>query len=101
MAVCQVCGKQNPPGVEYCEDCGAALVADPAAGSTRGAEPGSSQSAAGAGAWLPSGEPAVERAAEGAPLPDQPPPGEAASTFGAPGGQAPSEGTRRPRLLVK
>ncbi len=25
MQTCQVCGKQNPAGVEYCEDCGASL----------------------------------------------------------------------------
>jgi pSer/pThr/pTyr-binding forkhead associated (FHA) protein len=27
VAVCQVCQKANPPGVEYCEDCGAAMTA--------------------------------------------------------------------------
>ncbi len=26
MQTCQVCGKQNPTGVEYCEDCGASLT---------------------------------------------------------------------------
>lgn len=27
MVTCQVCGNENPPGVEYCEDCGASLAA--------------------------------------------------------------------------
>ncbi len=26
MLKCQVCGRENPPGVEYCEDCGASLT---------------------------------------------------------------------------
>lgn len=26
MATCTICGKENPVGVEYCEDCGAALT---------------------------------------------------------------------------
>ncbi len=26
MATCAICGKENPAGVEYCEDCGAALA---------------------------------------------------------------------------
>jgi hypothetical protein len=30
MAICTICGKENPAGAEYCEDCGAALT--PAAG---------------------------------------------------------------------
>ena len=25
MQTCEVCGKQNPPGLEYCEDCGTSL----------------------------------------------------------------------------
>jgi hypothetical protein len=29
MQTCQVCGKQNPTGVDYCEDCGAALTQTP------------------------------------------------------------------------
>jgi hypothetical protein len=29
MQTCQVCSKENPAGVEYCEDCGAALTAAP------------------------------------------------------------------------
>src|SRR5687767_1077396 len=31
MAKCQVCGKENPAGVEYCEDCGASLKGLPQA----------------------------------------------------------------------
>ncbi len=27
MVACTICGKENPVGVEYCEDCGAALAA--------------------------------------------------------------------------
>ena len=37
MHTCQVCGKDNPAGVEYCEDCGAVLT---------GAGPGASQGSA-------------------------------------------------------
>jgi hypothetical protein len=45
MQACQVCGKDNPAGVEYCEDCGAALSggAGQAAGS---AAPGASNPSA-------------------------------------------------------
>ncbi|HEY8600764.1 MAG TPA: FHA domain-containing protein [Thermomicrobiales bacterium] len=36
MVACTICGKENPAGVEYCEDCGAALNA------TAGAPPADS-----------------------------------------------------------
>lgn len=39
MQQCQVCQKQNPAGVEYCEDCGAAL------GQAESAQPAASPSA--------------------------------------------------------
>ena len=47
MQACQVCGKDNPAGVEYCEDCGAAL--------TGGA--GQAPSSAAPGASTPSASP--------------------------------------------
>lgn len=60
MMTCAICGKENPAGVEYCEDCGAALIATaatPAAageGSARGqagaAAPASGQGQAGTAA---------------------------------------------------
>src|SRR5581483_2481390 len=88
-------------GVEYCEDCGAALVADPPAGPATRPEAGISQPMDGAGTPPPSAAPVAEHAPETAALPDQAPPAGTDSTVGAPGGQLPSEGARRPRLLVK
>jgi hypothetical protein len=36
MAICTICGKENPAGAEYCEDCGAALT--PATGTASPAD---------------------------------------------------------------
>ena len=42
MQTCQVCGKENPAGVEYCEDCGAALGGGSPSASAGTAAPASS-----------------------------------------------------------
>lgn len=39
MITCAVCGKQNPDGTQYCEDCGAELTAAPAPAPAAPAEP--------------------------------------------------------------
>ena len=39
MTACTICGKENPAGAEYCEDCGAALTAASAAPAPADAAP--------------------------------------------------------------
>src|SRR6476469_3938113 len=76
MHTCQVCGKDNPAGVEYCEDCGAVLT---------GAGPGASQ---GSATSIPVSSPAAQDGGTSIPLSRTPSP--AASGAGtappAPGG---------------
>jgi len=72
MPVCQVCQKDNPTGVEYCEDCGAALTP---AGAPTTAQSASASTSAGSAA---------------APAMPQTPSTPAASSPPAPTGTAPS-----------
>src|SRR3954453_21665442 len=60
MQTCPVCQKQNPEGVEYCEDCGAVLsaVASPAMASTGSGSTATNQSA-GSGSVAPLSEAAA------------------------------------------
>jgi hypothetical protein len=62
MQKCQVCGKENPTGVEYCEDCGASLTAPVAAPS--GAAPSASDEPP--GGTPPAPEPVAPAAPAGA-----------------------------------
>lgn len=63
MQTCQVCGKQNPQGVEYCDDCGAALKAaapspDPAQTAQTGRLDAPAQAAPDSGTTSPDTTPA-------------------------------------------
>lgn len=57
MQACQVCGKQNPAGVEYCEDCGAALSGG--GKPTAGNQPTAAESTAPVSAGGPSSPPSL------------------------------------------
>jgi hypothetical protein len=76
MITCQICGHQNPEGVEYCEDCGAALVPSsappPAAAASAPPAAPADQAPAGTAAPGPVGLPAAEppAAAPGGPAAD-------------------------------
>lgn len=78
MQKCQICGKENPPGVEYCEDCGASLTpssSQPAAAGTAqdaAAQPG----VAGSSAAPQIGTPASDASLQGG---GAPPPAAAAA----------------------
>lgn len=124
MTVCPVCQKENPAGVEYCEDCGASLapVKEPlavGAGSGANAESAGATSSAGlpsatsgsasppapssAPQASPGTEPGTAAPAEGGPA-AAPSAAESAPAGGPAGGEAapagPS-GKQWPRLLVK
>jgi hypothetical protein len=93
MQKCQVCEKENPDGVEYCEDCGASLVAPVAAPS--GAPPSASDEPPGGAPLDP------EQAAPPAPA-DAAQMGAPPALTGAPPAAAPPSGNgARPRLAVK
>ena len=103
MQTCQVCGKQNPAGVEYCEDCGAALKATPAqAAPAVGGAAGPPGAAAPDAAAAPAASqtPGVPAPADPGPPPVAPPPAAGdAGAAGATSGAAPAGG--RPRLEPK
>ncbi len=69
MVTCAICGKENPAGVEYCEDCGAALL--PTA--TTGATPASTPVQAGDSAEVPASEPPFMSQDESAAAPPEAP----------------------------
>ena len=79
MQVCQVCQHENPPGAEYCEDCGASLSAAPPA--------------------APPVPPAVSASSHEAPPATEAPAATAPVSAPAPGPTAAPAG--QPRLVVK
>ncbi len=90
MVACAICGKENPAGVEYCEDCGAALPGSAGATSVPAeADPfGREQEAGG-------GEPSVASA---------PAPGDSATASSAspvPAGDSAAPALINPRLAWK
>lgn len=99
MAICTICGKENPDGAEYCEDCGAALATAPGA------------SAATSEAPMPGSGPLAATQGEGVmPAADPPFVPEGGATPAAPEGAPPTMGTgtgaipaplTNPRLVVK
>jgi FHA domain len=46
MTACTICGKENPAGADYCEDCGAALTTTTGAPATAESAPGEAQGSA-------------------------------------------------------
>ena len=107
MQVCQVCQHQNPPGVEYCEECGAALTAS-ASGApaqppvTSAAMPAMAVSSATPPSAAPQAAPSAATAAEadrGAGSPASP--GGTTSAGAAPAPASPPAATGQPRLVSK
>ena len=107
MQVCQVCQHQNPPGVEYCEECGASLTAT---GSGAPTPPPVTSAPAPAVAASSSTPPSgVPQAAMSVPTPigaDGSPasPGSAAASVGgasAPASPSPPTAGGQPRLVSK
>ncbi|CAA9262884.1 MAG: FraH-related protein [uncultured Chloroflexi bacterium] len=76
MQTCEVCGKQNPPGLEYCEDCGTSLKGTAQGGGQQAASAPGSQPGAGSSAGASGTAEAASPAAAGA----QPPVADAVTT---------------------
>ncbi len=111
MQTCAVCGKQNPPGVEYCEDCGAALKtsSQQTAGTSDAGTGADATVSSPAGAAKPEGGPggsapeAVSTSTAASPAPATTAPEQPRQTDTAPpqAGATPQPAAGRPRLLLK
>ena len=73
MITCSVCGKQNPDGTQYCEDCGAELTVAPAAPVPVEATPAAPVEAAPEAPAAPAAEVAPAPEAAPAPAPEAAP----------------------------
>jgi hypothetical protein len=101
VVACTICGKENPVGVEYCEDCGAALAATSAPAAVAD-EPTAAQGEGSSPASSPAGDdPAATMLAtpeSAAPVPVSASPAITPAADGT--ATAPSPATN-PRLVVK